>query len=111
MRPDLERLRSALVVAGLLALGVAGVSATPGRPGKPAPKAADMSTALQPVEVTPQVDLPQPIFEAENAMALGERLARWDKLITEAGFDAYIGKPINLKEFLATVRKWVGEKT
>ena len=26
------------------------------------------------------------------------------KLITEAGFDAYIGKPINLKEFLDTVR-------
>ena len=25
--------------------------------------------------------------------------------ITEAGFDAYIGKPINLKEFLDTVRK------
>ena len=31
------------------------------------------------------------------------------KLITEAGFDAYIGKPINLKEFLVTVRKWLGE--
>jgi two-component system cell cycle response regulator DivK len=31
------------------------------------------------------------------------------KLITEAGFDAYIGKPINLREFLATVRKWLGE--
>ena len=26
------------------------------------------------------------------------------KQITEAGFDAYIGKPINLKEFLDTVR-------
>ena len=33
------------------------------------------------------------------------------KLITEAGFDAYIGKPINLKEFLATVSKWLGGKT
>jgi two-component system cell cycle response regulator DivK len=33
------------------------------------------------------------------------------KLITEAGFDAYIGKPINLKEFLATVRKWLGEQS
>ena len=32
------------------------------------------------------------------------------KLITEAGFDGYIGKPINLKEFLATVRKWLGEE-
>ncbi|NDP42394.1 MAG: response regulator [Aromatoleum sp.] len=27
------------------------------------------------------------------------------KHITEAGFDAYIGKPLNLKEFLETVRK------
>jgi len=26
------------------------------------------------------------------------------KLITEAGFDGYIGKPLNLKEFLETVR-------
>ncbi len=25
--------------------------------------------------------------------------------ITEAGFDAYVGKPINLKEFLDTVRR------
>ena len=33
------------------------------------------------------------------------------KLITEAGFDGYIGKPINLKEFLATVRKWLGEES
>jgi two-component system cell cycle response regulator DivK len=30
------------------------------------------------------------------------------KLITEAGFDGYIGKPINLKEFLATVRQMLG---
>ena len=27
------------------------------------------------------------------------------KQITEAGFDAYVGKPINLKEFLDTVRR------
>ena len=26
------------------------------------------------------------------------------KLITEAGFDGYVGKPINLREFLDTVR-------
>jgi two-component system cell cycle response regulator DivK len=26
------------------------------------------------------------------------------KLITDAGFDAYVGKPINLKEFLEAVR-------
>jgi two-component system cell cycle response regulator DivK len=31
------------------------------------------------------------------------------KLIMEAGFDAYIGKPINLKEFLATVQNALGE--
>ena len=30
------------------------------------------------------------------------------KLITEAGFDGYIGKPINLKEFLDTVQRTVG---
>ena len=29
------------------------------------------------------------------------------KLITEAGFDAYIGKPINLKEFLEAVRTMI----
>ena len=28
-------------------------------------------------------------------------------LITEAGFDGYLGKPINLKEFLDAVRKAV----
>jgi two-component system cell cycle response regulator DivK len=30
------------------------------------------------------------------------------KLITEAGFDGYIGKPINLKEFIDTVQRTVG---
>ncbi len=29
--------------------------------------------------------------------------------ITEAGFDAYVGKPINLKEFLDTVRRLLGD--
>jgi len=32
------------------------------------------------------------------------------KLITEAGFDGYVGKPINIKEFLDTVRSALGEK-
>ena len=32
------------------------------------------------------------------------------KSIMEAGFDAYIGKPINLKEFLATVNDALAEK-
>jgi two-component system, cell cycle response regulator DivK len=27
------------------------------------------------------------------------------KLITEAGFDAYLGKPLDLREFLATVKR------
>ena len=27
------------------------------------------------------------------------------KHITEAGFDAYLGKPLDLKEFLATVKE------
>jgi CheY-like chemotaxis protein len=27
------------------------------------------------------------------------------KLITEAGFDAYLGKPLDLKEFLDTVKR------
>jgi two-component system cell cycle response regulator DivK len=31
------------------------------------------------------------------------------KLITEAGFDAYVGKPINIKEFLDAVRSALGD--
>ena len=31
-------------------------------------------------------------------------------LITEAGFDGYIGKPINLKEFIETVRAMIERK-
>jgi two-component system, cell cycle response regulator DivK len=30
------------------------------------------------------------------------------KHITEAGFDAYLGKPLDLKEFLATVQRTLG---
>jgi len=33
------------------------------------------------------------------------------KQITEAGFDAYIGKPINLKEFLETVGRFFTSKS
>ena len=33
------------------------------------------------------------------------------KQITEAGFDAYVGKPINLKEFLDAVRKALEAKS
>ena len=31
------------------------------------------------------------------------------KLITEAGFDGYVSKPINVREFLDTVRSTLGE--
>jgi two-component system cell cycle response regulator DivK len=31
------------------------------------------------------------------------------RLITEAGFDGYVGKPINLKEFLEAVRSALGD--
>jgi two-component system cell cycle response regulator DivK len=31
------------------------------------------------------------------------------KLITEAGFDGYVGKPINIKEFLDAVRNALGD--
>jgi two-component system cell cycle response regulator DivK len=33
------------------------------------------------------------------------------RLITEAGFDAYVGKPISLKEFMDAVRAALGGKT
>ena len=33
------------------------------------------------------------------------------KLITEAGFDGYVGKPINLKEFLDAVRDILARKS
>jgi two-component system cell cycle response regulator DivK len=33
------------------------------------------------------------------------------KHITEAGFDGYLGKPLNLKEFLEAVRAMVEEKS
>jgi two-component system, cell cycle response regulator DivK len=32
------------------------------------------------------------------------------KQITEAGFDAYVGKPLNIKEFLDAVRSMLGRK-
>ena len=32
------------------------------------------------------------------------------KMITDAGFDGYVGKPINLKEFLDAVSKTIGKK-
>jgi membrane-bound lytic murein transglycosylase B len=82
---DFEKLRPALVAAGLVALGLVAVLNTPGRPPKPIPAPAqEVLAELKPVEVTPQVVLSQPIFEAENAMAVTERLNRWEKFVTEA---------------------------
>ena len=81
----LETLRPALVVAGLVALGLLAVIASPvTRPVRPPVQTQDIQAQLAPVESTPQADLPQPIFDAENAMPVSERLARWDKFITEA---------------------------
>ncbi len=81
----LETLRPALVVAGLVALGLLAVTASPvTRPARPQAEKQDVLAQLTPVESTPQVDLPQPIFEAENAMPVSARLARWDALVAEA---------------------------
>ena len=46
-----------------------------------------------------------PATAAIPAVAVTASVMQQDrKQITEAGFDAYVGKPINLKEFLETVR-------
>ena len=83
---SLEKPRPALVAAMLFALGALAVAVTPGtRPPKQQSSAEQGALAqLTPVESTPQVDLPQPIFEAESAMPVSERLARWNKFIDEA---------------------------
>ena len=47
-----------------------------------------------------------PITAAIPVIAVTASVMQNDrKMITEAGFDAYVGKPINLKEFLDAVRK------
>ena len=49
-----------------------------------------------------------PATAAIPAVAVTASVMQQDRnLITEAGFDGYLGKPINLKEFLETVRKMV----
>ena len=46
-----------------------------------------------------------PATEAIPVIAVTASVMQQDrKQITEAGFDAYVGKPINLKEFLDAVR-------
>ena len=47
-----------------------------------------------------------PVTEKIPVIAVTASVMQQDrKMITEAGFDAYVGKPINLKEFLDAVRK------
>lgn len=73
------------------AFALLGIALLPSARQPPAPlpaiakKAApDRFAQLQPVVSTPQVDLPQPIFEAENAMPVETRIARWEKYVSEA---------------------------
>jgi soluble lytic murein transglycosylase-like protein len=79
-------LRPALALAclGLLGWAVVAVSRHPAPPAAPARPAPDRFAELQPVEATPQVDLPQPIFDAESALPVNARITRWDRLINEA---------------------------
>jgi len=81
-----DRANAAAVLGGLLALGAVAVwSVTlPLAPIRPPAMAQPAQAPLEQVVSTPPVSLPQPIFDAENAMALPDRLARWDKLIDEA---------------------------
>ena len=52
-----------------------------------------------------------PVTEKIPVIAVTASVMQQDrKMITEAGFDAYVGKPINLKEFLDAVRKAVEDK-
>lgn len=49
-----------------------------------------------------------PATSAIPVIAVTASVMQQDRnLITEAGFDGYIGKPINLKEFLDAVKKMV----
>lgn len=84
-RPS-DALAAAALLAGLTVLGGLAMWSV-ARPPQPAPVAAPPRARvadLPMVESTPLVALPQPIFDAENAMPLEARLARWDKLIDEA---------------------------
>jgi hypothetical protein len=78
-----DTLRATALLAGLVALSGLGVWSLP--PVSVRPMGTARTVAELPLLVsTPQIVLPQPIFDAENAMALPDRLARWDRLIDEA---------------------------
>jgi len=76
-----------LAVSSFAVLGLVLLATTAHAPPPVAAAAkpvTDQLAELAPVVSTPQVDLPQPIFDAENAMPVGARIARWDKFIDEA---------------------------
>lgn len=85
LTPTPDSLRAAALVAGLLLLGGVAVASLAPSPVPESRMQTKAAMADLPVLVsTPQVEFPQPVFDAENAMALEARLARWDKLIDEA---------------------------
>ena len=73
---------AAALLAGLVALGGLGMWSTihPLEAPRHAAPVGDLALLAS----TPQVGFPQPVFDAENAIPLEERLARWDRLIDEA---------------------------
>jgi two-component system cell cycle response regulator DivK len=51
-----------------------------------------------------------PVTAGIPAIAVTASVMQQDRnLITDAGFDGYVGKPINLKEFLDAVRKMLDQ--
>jgi soluble lytic murein transglycosylase-like protein len=84
-RPS-DALAAAALLAGLTALGGLSMWSVARQPeSSPAAAATRARIADLPIlKSTPLVSLPQPIFDAENAIPLEVRLARWDKLIDEA---------------------------
>ena len=74
----------AVLSFALTGLALLAISPKAPSPAQQVHEAPAQVAVIAPVVSTPQVELPQPIFEAENAMPVSERIARWDKLITEA---------------------------
>ena len=74
---------AAALLAGLALLGGLGTWSTL-HPVEAPRRAAIRTDDIAFVVSTPLVAFPQPVFEAENAIPLEARLARWDKLIDEA---------------------------
>jgi len=84
-RPS-DALAAAALLAGLMALGGLSMWSVARQP-EPIPAAAPARARIADlplVKSTPLVSMPQPIFDAENALPLEARLARWDGLIDEA---------------------------